>query len=370
MGIKGLQSFVQNSCTRACTIVSLKTLASRHKSTHPELTPTIVVDAMCCLRTWYTPNDWIHGGQWKEYLSSLEYFIAAFEKAGIKLVFVFDGVIEQKKRAEWAKRRLRDNIEIQKIFNFLKSKGQQPGRNMFFIPSGIATFTRFALKALNQQIICSQVEGDYEVAAYALQHNCLGILAEDTDYIIFNTVPYFSINKLRLDNLATLMYSREVLCEELGIHISALPLFACLLGNDVIPENLMSGFHRKCTASYHSKTNEGNRRANVIRAVASFIARIQHKPDGIEEVRKMLPPEFDTALLQKGIESYILPEQTSPWVFQGSHLRDCTSKQESTYQDREIIQVLIILSIPKPKSPNVIYCSSPAFRCGGCICFL
>ncbi|XP_018412551.1 PREDICTED: constitutive coactivator of peroxisome proliferator-activated receptor gamma [Nanorana parkeri] len=339
MGVKGLQSFVQNACPRACSIVSLKSLANGHKSSHPELTPTIVVDAMGCLRTWYTPNDWIHGGQWKEYLSSLEHFIAAFEAAGIKLVFVFDGVIEQKKRAEWAKRRLRDNIEIEKIFRLLKSNGQQPGRNMFFIPSGIATFTRYALKALNQQIICTQVEADYEAAAYALQHNCLGILGEDSDYIIFNTVPYFSVNKLRLDNLATLMYSREDLCDELGIHISALPLLASLLGNDIVPENLVNGFHRKCTASYHSKTNEGNRRGNVIRAVASFISKIQHKPNGLEEVRKMLPAGFDMALLQKGIESYILPEQTSPWVFRGSH---CTSKQETTvFQDREIIQIAL-----------------------------
>lgn len=331
---------MQNSCSGACSTVSLKSLANRHKSSHPQSTPTVVVDAMGCLRTWYTPNDWIHGGQWKEYLSSLEHFIAAFENAGIKLVFVFDGVIEQKKRAEWTKRRLRDNIEIQKIFDFLKSNKKQPGRNMFFIPSGIATFTRFALKALHQQIICTQVEGDYEAAAYALQHNCLGILGEDSDYIIFNTVPYFSVNQLRLDSLVTLMYSRENLCEELGIRVADLPLLACLLGNDFVPENLVDGLQRKCTSSYHPQTKGGSRRAIVIRAVALFISSIRHKPNGLEEVRKMLPPRFDMALLQKGIESYVLPHQTSPWGV----LRGTGCKQDKAVcQDQEIVQVVISL---------------------------
>ncbi|XP_073484110.1 constitutive coactivator of peroxisome proliferator-activated receptor gamma [Aquarana catesbeiana] len=355
MGIKGLQSFVQNSCPGACSMVNLKSMANRHKSAHPESTPTIVVDAMGCLRTWYTPNDWIHGGQWKEYLSSLECFIATFVKAGIKLVFFFDGVIEQKKRAEWTKRRLRDNTEIEKIFSFLKANRQQPGRNKFFIPSGIATFTRFALKALNQQIICTQVEGDYEAAAYALQHNCLGILGEDSDYIIFNTAPYFSINKLRLDSLVTLMYSREHVCEELRIRISDLPLLACLLGNDVVPENSVDGLQKKCAASYHSQTKEGNRRAFVIRAVASFISSIQHKPHGLEEVRKMLPPGFDMELLQKGIESYILPEQMSPWVIQESYLCDNAYKKETTVcQDWEIVQIALDGHY---KGENVMICN-------------
>ncbi|KAM9316154.1 constitutive coactivator of peroxisome proliferator-activated receptor gamma [Gastrophryne carolinensis] len=341
MGIKGLQGFVQNSCSNVCTMVSLKSIADMHQSAHPGCTPTIVVDAMCCLRTWYTPNDWVHGGQWKEYLSSLKDFIAAFNGAGIRLIFVFDGVIEQKKRSEWIKRRLRNNTEVENIFNFLKANRQQPGRNKFFIPSGISTFTRFALKTLGQQVICTQVEGDYEAATYALQHNCLGILAEDSDYIIFNTVPYFSIDKLRLDNLVTLMYSRENLCQELGLHISDLPLLASLLGNDVVSEHIVEGFHRKCLALH--PYNERNRRANVIRAVASFISTIQHKPQGLKEIQKMMPPSFHIELLQKGIESYVLPRQTSPWVAQKSQLADAiTCKDEATMcQDQEVVRIAL-----------------------------
>ncbi|XP_063773767.1 constitutive coactivator of peroxisome proliferator-activated receptor gamma isoform X2 [Pseudophryne corroboree] len=337
MGIKGLQGFVQNQCLNVCSTVNLRTLAKRHMSSYPDCAPTVVVDAMCCLRTWYTPNGWVHGGQWKEYLDSLHNFITAFKNAGIRLVFVFDGVIEEKKRAEWVKRRLQNNKEVSKIFSFVKSHRQQPGRNMFFIPSGISTFTRFALMSLGQEIICSQVEGDYEVAAYALKHNCLGILGEDSDYLIFNTAPYFSINKLCLDNLVTLMYSRESFCGELGLGLSDLPLLACLLGNDIVPEKIMESFHRKCMASYPSHGNKHNK-ANVIRAVASFISSIQLLPHGLKEVEKMLYPGFDMTLLQKGIESYVLPQQSSPWIYSRSQPFEGT-----TYvcQDQEIVQIAL-----------------------------
>ncbi|XP_056423004.1 constitutive coactivator of peroxisome proliferator-activated receptor gamma isoform X2 [Hyla sarda] len=353
MGIKGLQGFVQNSCSNVCSMVNLRTMATRHKSSYPDCVPTIVVDAMCCLRTWYTPEAWIHGGQWKEYLTSLQDFIDAFKNAGIRLVFVFDGVVEQKKRAEWVKRRMRDSSEVSKIFNFLKSSRQQPGRNKFFIPSGIATFTRFAVKALGQEIICSQVEGDYETASYALKHNCLGILGEDSDYLIFDTVPYFSINKLRLDQLVTLMYSRESFCGELGLRLADLPLLACLLGNDIVPENMMEPLHRKCVGAYHSYSNERNRRANVIRAVASFISKIQLLPHGFKEVEKMLPPNFDLTLLEKGIQSYILPQQSSSWL---SHSpKSCADKSRaSVCQDQEIVQIALEEHY---KGDNVMICN-------------
>ncbi|KAG9483952.1 hypothetical protein GDO78_009717 [Eleutherodactylus coqui] len=354
MGIKGLQSFVQNSCQGVCSTVSLKTMASRHKSSYPDCVPTIVVDAMGCLRTWYTPDAWIHGGQWKEYLTSIQDFIAAFKNAGIRLVFVFDGVIEQKKRVEWVKRRMRDSAEVTKIFNFLKSSRQQPGRNMFFIPSGISTFTRFALKSLGQEIICSQVEGDYEVAAYALKHNCLGILGEDSDYLIFNTVPYFSINKLSLDKLVTLMYSREGFCWELGLRLADLPLLACLLGNDFIPENMVEQFHRQCVGTYHSQWRERRMRDNVIRAVATFISTIQLLPRGLTEVEKMLPPGFDMTLLEKGIQSYVLPQQSSPWLSPSAQsLTDC-KPTSSACPDQEIVQMALEEHY---KGDNVMICN-------------
>ncbi|XP_055392193.1 constitutive coactivator of peroxisome proliferator-activated receptor gamma isoform X2 [Bubalus kerabau] len=316
MGVRGLHGFVASSCPHVCTVVNFKELAERHRSQHPGGTPAIVVDAMCCLRYWYTPESWVCGGQWREYYSSLREFVRTFTAVGIKLIFFFDGMVEQSKRDEWVKRRLKNNREIAKIFHYIKSHREQPGRNMFFIPSGLAIFTQFALKALGQETLCSLQEADYEVASYGFQNNCLGILGEDTDYLIYDTCPYFSISELSLDSLDTVMLCREKLCQSLGLRLADLPLLACLLGNDVVPEGMFESFRYKCLTSYASVRESCDRKGNVILAVADHISKVLRLHQGEKKLEEMLPLGPNKALFYKGVASYLLPGQKSPWFIQ------------------------------------------------------
>ncbi|XP_041602327.1 constitutive coactivator of peroxisome proliferator-activated receptor gamma isoform X1 [Vulpes lagopus] len=316
MGVRGLQGFVGSTCPHICTVVNFKELAEHHRNQHPGCTPTIVVDAMCCLRYWYTPESWICGGQWREYFSSLRDFVKTFTTVGIKLIFFFDGMVEQEKRDEWVKRRLKNNREISRIFHYIKSHKEQPGRNMFFIPSGLAIFTRFALKALGQETLCSLQEADYEVASYGFQNNCLGILGEDTDYLIYDTCPYFSIGDLCLESLSTVMLCRKKLCESLNINVADLPLLACLLGNDIIPEGMFESFRYKCLSSYTSVKENFDKKGNVILAVADHISKVLHLHQGEKKLEDMLPLGPNRALFYKGVASYLLPGQKSPWFFQ------------------------------------------------------
>ncbi|XP_020041665.2 constitutive coactivator of peroxisome proliferator-activated receptor gamma isoform X1 [Castor canadensis] len=330
MGVRGLQGFVGSSCPHICTEVNLRELAEHHQSRHPGCTPTIVVDAMCCLRYWYTPESWICGGQWREYFSALRDFVKSFTTVGIKLIFFFDGMVEEDKRDEWVKRRLKNNREISRIFHYIKSHREQPGRNMFFIPSGLAIFTRFALKALGQETLCSLQEADYEVASYGLQHNCLGILGEDTDYLIYDTCPYFSISELCLESLDTIMLCREKLCESLGLQVADLPLLSCLLGNDVIPEGMFESFRYKCLSSYTSVKDNFDRKGNVILAISEHISKVLHLYQGEKKLEEMLPLGPNKALFYKGIASYLLPGQKSPWLFQ---------KPQSVIMDKQVISM-------------------------------
>ncbi|XP_051020106.1 constitutive coactivator of peroxisome proliferator-activated receptor gamma [Acomys russatus] len=316
MGVRGLQGFVGSTCPHICTVVNIPKLAEQHRSRYPGSTPTIVVDAMCCLRYWYTPESWICGGQWREYFSALREFVAAFTSAGVKLIFFFDGMVEPGKRDEWVKRRLKNNREISKIFHHIKSKRDQPGRNMFFIPSGLAIFTRFALKALGQETFCSLQEADYEVAAYGLQHNCLGILGEDTDYLIYDTCPYFSIGDLCLESLETIMLCREKLCESLGLRVADLPLLACLLGNDTTPEGMFESFRYRCLSSYTAVKENAGKRGNTILAVSDYISKVLRLHQGEKRVEELLPLGPNKALFYKGVTSYLLPGQKSPWLIQ------------------------------------------------------
>ncbi|XP_066467482.1 constitutive coactivator of peroxisome proliferator-activated receptor gamma [Tiliqua scincoides] len=338
MGVKGLQSFITNACPGVCIVVNLKDLAENHRSRFPRTVPTIVVDAMCCLRRWYTPESWVCGGQWREYLSNLEAFINAFKAAGIRLVFYFDGMVEQKKRNEWVRRRLNNNKKIAKIFQFIKTYQQQPGRGMFFIPSGLATFTHHALKALGQEVISSLKEADYEVASYGLRNNCMGILGEDTDYLIYDTSPYFSISSLRLDRLETVMFSRQDFCSRLGLHVTDLPLFACFLGTDIVPEKTMERFRNQCLASYHAQSQGSNKSTAIILAVANFVSLIPHSYNSLTE---KLPLGTDKLVLCRGIESYLLPGQQSPWLpCDFSHASEGPLQQDVPLcLDQEILQI-------------------------------
>ncbi|XP_077014062.1 constitutive coactivator of peroxisome proliferator-activated receptor gamma isoform X6 [Tamandua tetradactyla] len=347
MGVRGLQGFVGSTCPHICTVVNFKELAEEYRSKHPGCTPTIVVDAMCCLRYWYTPESWICGGQWREYYSALRDFVKTFTAVGIKLIFFFDGMVEQDKRDEWVKRRLKNSREIARIFHYIKSHREQPGRNMFVIPSGLAIFTRFALKTLGQKTLCSLQEADYEVASYGLQNNCLGILGEDTDYLIYNTCPYFSISELCLESLDTVMLHREKLCESLNLNITDLPLLACLLGNDIIPEGMFESFRYKCLYSYTAIRENLDKKGNIILAVADHIAKVLHLHQGEKKLEEMLPLGPNKALFYKGVASYLLPGQKSPWFFQ--KLRDATTLDKqavSVSSDPESKQV------PTPTDPK------------------
>ncbi|NXJ05348.1 F120B protein, partial [Odontophorus gujanensis] len=341
MGIKGLQGFVTRVCPDVCRTVDLKELAEKHHIDHPNVLPVIVVDAMSCVRRWYTPESWVCGGQWREYLTILENFIEAFKAAGIELVFYFDGVVEEKKRDEWIKRRQQNNKEIANLFQFIKTHRKQPGREMFVLPSALPTFTRFALKSLGQKTVCTLQEADFEVAAYGLQHNCMGILGQDSDYLIYNTSPYFSIEKLCLDKLVTVMYSREDLCHALGLSMMHLPLFACLVGNDVVPENLLEGFWHKCLVTCPSRNKSYNRRTSILFAVANYISKIPCSYSSLKHLEEMLPLGSEKTLLHRGMESYLLPGQQSPWIPPDAGNIKTFSCQEETAmcRDTEIFQL-------------------------------
>lgn len=40
--------------------------------------------------------------------------------------------------------------------------------------------------SLGQEVFCSLREADYEIASYARQHSSMGILGQDTDFVIYD----------------------------------------------------------------------------------------------------------------------------------------------------------------------------------------
>uniref|UniRef100_A0A3B3ZAI3 Uncharacterized protein n=1 Tax=Periophthalmus magnuspinnatus TaxID=409849 RepID=A0A3B3ZAI3_9GOBI len=330
MGVKGLQSFMDRCCPEACVTVHLRDMAKQHSA--PQGVPTLVVDGMACLRHWYSCKDWVSGGQWKEYMAILKNWVEAITSAGIRLVFFFDGVVEEQKRLTWIKRRRRVNGDVCKIFAHIKAYGEQPCQEMSVLPSGLATFTRFALKSLGQEVFCSVREADYEIASYAREHNCMGILGHDTDFIIFDSAPYLSSAKLRIDTLTTVLYDRQRLCHTLGLAVFHLPLLACLLGNDVVYEERIK---------FNPTSYPGSQQGQIILAVSQFVRSCSESHDVLIPPSLKLSP-VDKELLEKGVQSYILFEQTKR---RSSETTDHPAAVYQKYVSPTILQVQLYIDI-------------------------
>ncbi|XP_030271468.1 constitutive coactivator of peroxisome proliferator-activated receptor gamma [Sparus aurata] len=325
MGVKGLQSFLERCCPEACVTVNLREMARQHaaRSQHDctssanTPSPTLVVDGMACLRHWYSCKDWVCGGQWREYMDVLKSWVEAFTSAGIRLVFFFDGVVKEQKRQEWVKRRRRVNGEISRMFHHMKTHGEQPGREFFCLPSGLATFTSFALRSLGQEVFSSVQEADYEIASYARQHGSLGILGQDSDFIIYDSAPYLSVAKLRTDSLTTVLYDRQRLCRTIGLAVTQLPLLACLLGNDVVSEEKMQHIRNDAMATYrlnNPSPHSGAPQGQMVLAVSHLVSSLWGRE---EEETRLVPQSLNLSaphreLLKRGICSYLLPGQEAP----------------------------------------------------------
>ncbi|XP_028298861.1 constitutive coactivator of peroxisome proliferator-activated receptor gamma isoform X2 [Gouania willdenowi] len=324
MGVKGLQFFLDHCCPEACVRVNLREMAREHAakvqqgstSAAIKKEPTLVVDGMACLRHWYTCKDWVCGGQWKEYVYALKSWVTVFTSAGINLVFFFDGVVEEQKRPEWVKRRRRVNRDIFKVFCHIKQHGEQPGGELFCLPSALATFTPFALRSLGLTVFRSEKEADYEIAAYAAENHCMGILGQDSDFIIFESAPYLSLAKLSMDTLTTVMYDQQKLCQTIGLPVRQLKLLAGLLGNDMVSEERMQHVRDNAMAFYresHPQTHRGDRQGQVVLAVSKFLSSMCTKEDeatgNIPRSLNLSTPQRE--LLGKGIWYYLLPWERS-----------------------------------------------------------
>uniref|UniRef100_UPI0037E9806E constitutive coactivator of peroxisome proliferator-activated receptor gamma n=1 Tax=Semicossyphus pulcher TaxID=241346 RepID=UPI0037E9806E len=313
MGVRGLQSFMERCCPDACVHVNLREMARQHVAKTQQV-PTLVVDALGCLRHWYLCKDWVCGGQGKEYMDGLKRWVEAFTSAGIRLVFFFDGVVEEQKRKQWVKRRCKKNREISKMFRYLKAHGEQPGREMFCLPSGLSRFMRFALRSLGQEVFCTVREADYEIADYARQNNSMGILGDDSDFVIYDSAPNLSVTKLRVDGLTTVLYDRQKLCQTIGLTVNQLPLLACLLGNDVVAEEEMLRIRNNAMATYminnpapHSGAPQGQKVLAVSHLVSSLWGKEEEETDLIPQSLNVAAPHRE--LLQRGVRSYLLPGQ-------------------------------------------------------------
>ena len=247
MGVKGLQAYVDQCCPDALQHVNIKELAQQHRH-HYGNQAILVIDGMSLLRKFYNPDiPWVYGGEWLEFFEKIQDFLETLKKADIKPVFIFDGVIEQSKRATWLDRRKKERRLMLQVFDHIKKTGQHPDHRLYHIPPCTSEGMMQALIHLGVEVIKSVIEADKEVFRYYKKYRCFGVLSQDSDFLIFDIDHYFSSISLDLKTLRIKMYNKQVLCRHLGLHPSLLPLLACILGNDTISQGCLTKFHHWVT---------------------------------------------------------------------------------------------------------------------------
>ena len=177
MGIRNLQTFVENDCPGAFYDVDIGELA--RVAVYQGIEPVIIVDAYNIVRHLYGELDWVSGGQFREFTEHLAQFIQGFSGLGIKLIFVGDGSCQTDKRDEWIKRRY-ESLEkiVYPVYDALK-RAQFPDFLEGLIPMVLITTQ---LKYIfHQDVRTSLREADEEISELARDHRAIGILAQSGD---------------------------------------------------------------------------------------------------------------------------------------------------------------------------------------------
>lgn len=315
MGVKGLQTYIENFCPEACYQVSIRDLIITYRrETGREA--VIVVDGSSCLRFLYQgASDWVLGGQLKEYTEMLKKFVNAFQSAGAKLVIFFDGATIERKRPVWIQRRLRNLQDVYKIFDCLNTwkRVSYIDQSLFQLPAGLGGITRFLFKELSGcEVRTSIRECDEEIAEYARNKQCFAILGQDTDYIIYEGGQYYlSIKDLNLEKMTTLNYNRWALARHLHINPVQLPVLATLVGNDVVSPDDLKEFHIDICHRPGMKRYNHNSRIRFDILISNVAGFIRTLPCG-EDVFRVLPAvahrvfhdERKANILDSSIRSY------------------------------------------------------------------
>lgn len=316
MGVRGLQSFLENAVPGGCTTVDIISEARKHSSSgHSDTKPTVVVDGLSLIRWIYNrTRDFIFGGPWRDLASIVHDFVRAFQEQSIDLVFFFDGYVSDSKVEEWRIRRQRRLNDIEATFQRLRSgvwRGNDP--NDYCCPNGTAYTLWLVVKCLTScKVFYAVEECDLEAARYAHYHpECFALLSQDTDFVIFNMrVLYLSTLHLDIRNMTTCAYHSQALAYHLSLDPVHLPLFACLSGNDTVRrEQHLLQFHDSIGFPAHQRVAF----ARLFRRIAGIIR--QHGWRAIPDMSVARYTRISLDLLLEGVRSYDLE-------FEASHLEE------------------------------------------------
>lgn len=292
MGIKDLQSFIEKDASLdKVGITSLdlvKTAWQLNKSSQgqiPALAPNrlaLVVDGESCLDRLYGGyySDWSCGGEWNHMLEFLSVFFNTLQQANIHTAIFINGALEPDRFDDWVAEQLKIKQNVKNILKHLNKRGTPPPKVWWVPPTGIRSVLRLALRHLNIPVMSSMESHRQEVIGFLRENGYHGILADDSEYCIFDPPRYFSAHCLKL-TLKFTVETKEVVMDEvakaLDLNPNRFSLMAALLGNHVLTESDLSTFHYKLLPKLDEEKD--SRQHAIIRGVVDYVRSLQTVED-------------------------------------------------------------------------------------------
>lgn len=259
-------------------------------------------------------NESVCGGRHQQVLSAWKKLLEKLKATGCLLVFVADLNMQETKIDEWLSRRNSEFSGFIKLYNTIESGEKCPikvakkaSRNvlqsLFYGMAVTAqSYGRFYYSVRN--------EADVEIAQYANQHKAMAIISNDSDFFIFKGLwrLWSSAEIVRSGlRLNTIEYNRKSMELILSLSVDQLPLFAGLMGNDIMISKplfiKLDNFFKKIDSTQPK-----------IRNVAKFIRDlgqgINFKRISDNDIRRIIEIIFGRAngdweqLLKSSIDSY------------------------------------------------------------------
>ncbi|CAM1309862.1 Uncharacterised protein g5267 [Pycnogonum litorale] len=202
MGVRGLQFYMEKKCPDAFVSVYIPDLIPVGIQQ-----PVILIDGSGLMFWLYKKSnlDWLTGGQFIQFSKHIEDFVNQFLKHGIKPIILFDGDAPPEKRDTIVNRTLEKLKRTLELFDKVNKSDFTELEKYFKPPGTLAIFIRLFKLIAGCEVKTTFNEADREIAQLARDdESCIGIIAQDTDFVIFDTKPYLSLNHLDINGMKTL----------------------------------------------------------------------------------------------------------------------------------------------------------------------
>lgn len=239
MGIQDFQQYIESSCKGACRQADLvqvaRAVVTRPLARRGASRLRLVVDAESCLDRLYGGyySDWACGGQWNRMSVFVRNLITACHSANMELVVFFNGSLETQRMKEWGRQQAQQRLDVLSVLKHLNNKATPPPKVWWQAPPGLHASLRMALRQLGVEVASSMDDHHQEVIGYCRENFMHGLLAQDSDYIIFDPPRYFSSHHLKMTykgSLETVEYVVDEIAKDINLHPKRFCVLAALLG--------------------------------------------------------------------------------------------------------------------------------------------